>query len=51
MDEVCQWITELGLEQYEAGFRTHHIDGQELLLLDDYALQRSLGIGKSEIVV
>ena len=49
VDEVCQWLTELGLEQYESGFRTHHIDGQELLLLDESALQKSLGIGKLEI--
>lgn len=44
VDDVCQWVTELGLGQYEPDFRTHHIDGQELLHIDDHALQRSLGI-------
>ena len=48
VDDVCQWITELGLDQYEPTFRTHQIDGQELIHLDDNALHKSLGIGEAE---
>ena len=46
VDDVCQWIVELGLPQYEDNFSVHQIDGQELLHLDDNALQKSLGIGR-----
>ena len=49
VDDVCQWVTELGLEQYEPSFRGHHIDGQELAHLDDNALQKHLGIGMLDI--
>ena len=51
VDDVCQWITELGLDQYEPTFRTHQIDGQELIHLDDNTLHKSLGIGKAEALV
>ena len=51
VDDVCQWIVELGLPQYEDNFSVHQIDGQELLHLDDNALQKSLGIGRLTLLI
>ena len=45
-DEVCQMIVEIGLPQYEENFRKNHIDGQELVNLDQHSLEKALGIGK-----
>ena len=45
VDDVCTWIEEIGLEQYTDNFRKHHIDGQELLTLNQENLLTGLGVG------
>ena len=45
VDEVCAWVTFVGLEQYSDAFQKHHIDGQELLHLSHETLWTGIGIG------
>ena len=44
--EVCQWLYELGMGQYEATFKRNAIDGMELTTLNHYSLEKDLGICK-----
>lgn len=44
VDNVCQWINEIGLGQYEDIFRKHDIDGQELLTLNQDSLKNAIGV-------
>ena len=44
-DDVCDWLTSLGLERYTKIFRKHEIDGPELLHLTHDALLTNLRIG------
>ncbi|XP_075678127.1 WD repeat, SAM and U-box domain-containing protein 1-like [Dermatophagoides pteronyssinus] len=43
-DDVCDWLTSLGLERYTKIFRKHEIDGPELLHLTHDALLTNLRI-------
>lgn len=45
VEEVSPWLASLGFAQYEATFREHQIDGQELLHLTHDSLLHSLQIG------
>lgn len=44
VEEVANWISDLGLNEYDATFREHEIDGQELLHLTHDTLLTSLKI-------
>ncbi|XP_064644227.1 WD repeat, SAM and U-box domain-containing protein 1-like isoform X2 [Lineus longissimus] len=44
IDDVCSWIGQIGLSQYEENFRTHAIDGTELLTLSHETLEKDLKI-------
>ncbi|KAL4229143.1 WD repeat [Mactra antiquata] len=44
VEDVCKWIKEIGLEQYEDNFQQHHIDGVELLNLNADSLKSGLQI-------
>ncbi|XP_052254312.1 WD repeat, SAM and U-box domain-containing protein 1-like isoform X10 [Dreissena polymorpha] len=44
VEDVCQWLEEIGLEQYVASFRKHDIDGLELMALTQDSLATGLGI-------
>ena len=46
VEEVLQWLSTLGLDQYQASFKTNAIDGTELLTLTTTDLETSLGISK-----
>lgn len=44
LDDVVLWLCDLGLKEYEDVFRTHEIDGQELLHLTHDTLLTALKI-------
>ncbi|XP_052804914.1 WD repeat, SAM and U-box domain-containing protein 1-like [Mya arenaria] len=44
VDDVAQWLSEIGLQQYCETFRKQDIDGQELSTLTKKCLKNSLGI-------
>ncbi|ESP02890.1 hypothetical protein LOTGIDRAFT_156843 [Lottia gigantea] len=44
VDDVCDWISSLGLEDYKDMFKAQAIDGAELLALNTNDLQSALGI-------
>lgn len=44
VDEVCKWLEEIELSEYVDSFKDNHIDGTELLGLDQMVLQTSLGV-------
>ncbi|XP_052804342.1 WD repeat, SAM and U-box domain-containing protein 1-like [Mya arenaria] len=44
VDDVAQWISEIGLQQYCDTFRKQDIDGQELSTLTQECLKNALGI-------
>ncbi|XP_046563598.1 WD repeat, SAM and U-box domain-containing protein 1-like [Haliotis rubra] len=44
VEEVCAWITSLGLQQYQEVFRQQAIDGTELLALTAKDLEESMGV-------
>ena len=46
MDDVCQWLSALGLPEHEEKFRDNAIDGKELLALTTADLE-ALGVGQS----
>ncbi|KAL5018254.1 hypothetical protein ScPMuIL_003976 [Solemya velum] len=46
VDDVCQWLEELGLDQYTPNFRDNEIDGTELLTLKQETLEHSIGVGE-----
>lgn len=48
VEEVCKWLAEIGLDQYTDNFKQHHIDGAELLALNQDSLQAGIKIGKSD---
>lgn len=45
MNDVCDWVDGLGLNQYRKKFVHHVIDGRLLLRLNDTLLRTELGIG------
>lgn len=45
VDEVCEWLSKIGLPQYEDIFRENEIDGQELLHLNHETLNNIFRIG------
>lgn len=45
-EDVCEWLVEQGLAEYSHNFRSHVIDGRELLLVTDDILENKLGVGK-----
>lgn len=49
VDDVCQWIREIGLEQYCDVFKQQDIDGAELLTLNHDTLFTALNIGKNMV--
>eukprot|EP00795_Rhopilema_esculentum_P014857 gene14856-5981_t len=44
VNDVCEWLGELGLSQYSEIFRTNEIDGAELANIDNKILSDDLGI-------
>ncbi|KAK8736917.1 hypothetical protein OTU49_004723, partial [Cherax quadricarinatus] len=46
-EDVCGWLVEQGLAEYSHNFRTHAIDGRELLTMTDEILEQKLGVGMS----
>ncbi|WAR05181.1 WSDU1-like protein, partial [Mya arenaria] len=44
VDDVAQWLSEIGLQQYCETFRKQDIDGQELSTLTKKCLKNCLGI-------
>lgn len=46
VDDACLWLASLKCEQYSEEFRKHHIDGEELLNLNESMLKNVLGVGK-----
>ena len=46
VDEVCNWLSNLSLEQYCASFRENAIDGTELFNVTAEILANDLCIGK-----
>ena len=44
MDDVAQWLSTLGLGQYDSNFRQQAIDGTELLALTASDLEMSVGV-------
>lgn len=45
-EDVCEWLVEQGLAEYSHNFRTHAIDGRELMSVTDEVLENKLGVGK-----
>lgn len=45
-EDLCEWLVEQGLAEYSHNFRTHAIDGRELLSITDEVLEKKLGVGK-----
>lgn len=46
VDDVCGWLSSLGLSKYSALFKQHDIDGQELLELDKEILEKEIKISR-----
>lgn len=46
VDDVCGWLSSLGLSKYCSNFKGNDIDGEELLELDKEILERELKISK-----
>ena len=46
VEEVCIWLHELGMGQYESTFRRNDIDGMEVTTLTHESMQTALGIGE-----
>ena len=46
VDEVCNWLSNLSLEQYCESFRENAIDGTELFNMTAETLANDLCIGK-----
>ncbi|XP_042215697.1 WD repeat, SAM and U-box domain-containing protein 1-like isoform X2 [Homarus americanus] len=44
-EDVCGWLVEQGLAEYSHNFRSHAIDGRELLTVTDEILEEKLGVG------
>lgn len=49
VDEVCNWLSDLSLDQYGQVFRENAIDGTELFNITAETLANDLAIGKSMI--
>ncbi|KAK8406697.1 hypothetical protein O3P69_007344 [Scylla paramamosain] len=43
-EDVCEWLVEQGLAEYSHNFRSHVIDGRELLSVTDDVLENKLGV-------
>ncbi|XP_050711432.1 WD repeat, SAM and U-box domain-containing protein 1-like isoform X3 [Eriocheir sinensis] len=43
-EDLCEWLVEQGLAEYSHNFRTHAIDGRELLSVTDEVLENKLGV-------
>ncbi|XP_071539559.1 WD repeat, SAM and U-box domain-containing protein 1-like isoform X1 [Panulirus ornatus] len=43
-EDVCGWLVEQGLAEYSHNFRSHAIDGRELLTVTDEILEQKLGV-------
>ena len=46
VEDVCEWVGSLGLDEYVATFQHHGIDGSQLIQLSDDHLRIELGISK-----
>lgn len=46
VEDVCEWVGSLGLDEYVATFQHHGIDGSQLIQLTDDHLRIELGISK-----
>lgn len=46
VEDVCEWVSSLGLDEYVATFQHHGIDGSQLIQLTDDHLRIELGISK-----
>jgi len=44
VDDACTWLASLKCEQYSDAFQKHHIDGEELLNLNESMLKNVLGV-------
>ena len=44
VDDVSEWIGEMGLPQYKNAFKSHSIDGLALLLLTETDIKNDLSI-------
>lgn len=49
-EDLCEWLVEQGLAEYSHNFRTHAIDGRELLSVTDEVLENKLGVGEYSAV-
>lgn len=49
VEDVCHWLDSLDCMEYADSFRKHHINGEELLALNENVLKNVLGIGKAII--
>ncbi|XP_069175368.1 WD repeat, SAM and U-box domain-containing protein 1 isoform X1 [Procambarus clarkii] len=43
-EDVCGWLVEQGLAEYSHNFRSHAIDGRELLAMTDEILEQKLSV-------
>ncbi|KAG0725098.1 WD repeat, SAM and U-box domain-containing protein 1 [Chionoecetes opilio] len=43
-EDMCDWLVEQGLAEYAHNFRSHAIDGRELLTVTDEVLENKLGV-------
>lgn len=46
VDDVCDWLSSLGLSKYSTNFKQHDIDGIELLELEKEILETELKISE-----
>ncbi|KAL8579831.1 hypothetical protein ACOMHN_048108 [Nucella lapillus] len=46
IEDVAQWLTRLGMAQYQDAFQDNAIDGKELLALTASDLETHLGVGE-----
>jgi hypothetical protein len=51
VDDVCSWVGQIGMSQYEENFKMHAIDGTELLTLSHETLEKDLKIGESILLL
>lgn len=47
VDDVCHWLSSMGLSKHAPAFRANDIDGYELLQLNKDVMEKELRIGMS----
>jgi len=46
VEDVCHWLSSLGLSKHTGSFRQHDIDGSELQHLTKEVLETEIGVGR-----